>query len=41
MSKNATRISVKVEYGNVNKAISKFKNKVTSEGIIKSVKDRR
>lgn len=41
MSKNATRISIKVEYGNVNKAISKFKSKVTSEGIIKSVKDRR
>ena len=41
MSKNVTRISIKVEYGNVNKAISKFKSKVTSEGIIKSVKDRR
>ena len=41
MSRNATRISVKVEYGNVNKALSKFKSKVTAEGIIKGVKDRR
>ncbi len=41
MSKNATRITVKVEYGNVNKAISKFKSKCTNEGIIKAVKDKR
>tara|TARA_B100000959_G_scaffold242033_1_gene264326 strand:+ start:304 stop:552 length:249 start_codon:yes stop_codon:yes gene_type:complete len=41
MSKNAIRITVKVEYGNVNKAISKFKSKCTNEGIIKAVKDKR
>tara|TARA_B100000287_G_C20551984_1_gene748858 strand:+ start:469 stop:711 length:243 start_codon:yes stop_codon:yes gene_type:complete len=41
MSKNVTRISVKVEHGKISKAMNKFKSKVTSEEIIKTVKDKR
>ena len=40
MSKNVTRISVKVEHGKISKAMNKFKSKVTAEDIIKEVKGR-
>ena len=41
MSRNVTRISVKVEHGRISKAMNKFKSRVTSEEIIKTVKDKR
>ena len=41
MSRNVTRISVKVEHGRISKAMNKFKSKVTNEEIIKTVKDNR
>ena len=41
MSRNVTRISIKVEHGRISKAMNKFKSKVTNEEIIKTVKERR
>ena len=41
MSRNVTRISVKVEHGRISKAMNKFKSRVTSEEILKTVKDKR
>ena len=41
MSRNVTRISVKVEHGRISKAMNKFKSRETSEEIIKTVKDKR
>ena len=41
MSRNVTRISVKVENGRMSKAMNKFKQRVTNEEIIKTVKEKR
>ena len=41
MSRNVTRISVKVEHGRISKPMNKFKSRVPSEEIIKTVKDKR